>query len=254
MSRVYGREYDVRRASEAIVKNKDVIKNAERECLKMFRTKTSWDDVFDVFDDLGKYNKASNMKKIAEVEPVYGTNVLLSKPFISVYEDNHILTYPTLTAREIYRIYTAYFYGKKLVGNKKYMDEYPELIPLLFEYFSLKERVQNPLDTFEQFNLQDKLKMAKSFLRLYNKFHKNEEKYELEDFESEVLILLQSYSSLDASLQLIDMFEDDQKKALKIMGDVIENNKETSEILYDNGIETYHYPRLIKTIVGQKNK
>lgn len=248
MSRIFGRQYDLESVCNKLVSEK-------YESYRPDNRKVPWEDVKLATAGLDVYLSPKAIELMEKKNFIIARNVLHRKPVTFVFndpKDASVIVFPTFIAREEYKADFAKFLGEVTAGNPTYDNEYQQLIPLLFEYFYLTLKYENPDDVFEIKKLNDSVAIAKKFISNFKLYHRIPEYYGDLNFESDILSALQNISSLDVSLQLIEMMKTEPEKALKIIDDIILKKGHTYDILADNDIYSYGYKTLRKTIDNRK--
>lgn len=248
MSRIFGRQYDLESVCRKLV-------SEQYDIYKPDKNKVSWEDVKMSSSGLDVYLSPKAIELMEKKDFIIARNVLHRNVSTFVFNDPKeasVIIFPTYNAKEEYKARFVKFLGEVVAGNPNYDNEYQQLLPLMFEYFYFTLRYTNPDDAFEVKNLNDSIKMAKKFISNYKLYHRIPEYYGDLNFESDILSVLQNISSLDVSLQLIEMMKTSPEKALKIIDDIILKKGQTYDILADNDIYSYGYKTLRKTIEKRK--
>lgn len=249
-TRSYHREYDTTMMSEEILRNKELFKQFDRDLAKRRKEKTIWESIYKASDVIDKYmgDKAKDTLKNANIQ--FDRNVLLRNISYYVLRSKSEMLFPTYNAREEYKPEVAKLCGCTVSGDQGYGNEYNELLGLMYQYLYLLETDKDARKTFEDLNMAGKLKQARDFLKDKELFgeKKDSEGY----YCSSLFTAVQSYSSFDAALQLIDRMALDKEGVLQFIKEMGENPQYIEEMVKDNGINTYNYYNLRKTIDRRK--
>lgn len=251
--RAYHREYDTTAMSKEIVKNEVLFKQIDQKLQERRKEKTSWDSIFKSHNVIVKYIGENAKKVLQETSFIYNRNAFLSDVSYSILPSKSQMLFPTYSAREEYKSEVMKLFGCTVSMDQGYGNEYNELLGLMYQYLYLAETDKDARKTFEDINLAGKLKLAKKFLK---------DKNILSDFPPYFDVLycdsifrtLQSYSSFDAALQLIDRIDTDKEGVLNFIKQMGENPRHIEEMVKDNGINTYHYYSFRKVLEKRKNK
>ena len=240
MSKIYGRRHDMESLSREIITcNPQIDFNLQQQPI-------SWQNVLGVEKDISLKLSEKMASKLANTPISIKRNPFRRYPKMNSgnnYDQIASFTFPSLDARYEYRGAYANFLGRLLYRYKEYNDEYHHLIPFLFEYFSYQD---TSTEEFEKIKILEQQKLGLTFLRFLNEIDHKE--HDMDDCEAVILSAMQYFSLFDAALQLTDIFEKDESKVLKIVDDILTQKKKTFEVLEDEGISTYGYKRLRKTI------
>lgn len=244
MSKIFGRKFDVYNVSEELIDSSIPTYDSPR----IF---TNYEDVISAANYIKPYLSSKVIEILKNSKLELKLNILFSEmrinPANALKQTSEVI-FPTIRARESYKIDFVNFLGDVLTKSKNRSQEFGLLLPFIFEYFYLLGTSETPKDEFEKRNLAKLMKEAKIFIRKYKKYDKDSEKYELSDFEVIILSMMKRYSSLDASLTLIDMMDYNGKEVLSIINSIASKDEKPEIILEQNGITTYGYKRLRKTI------
>ena len=247
MSRLYGRIEDVRSISDYLKENyngiytpdKTIIKDSELEhapnVIESYLTK----DIVDYLNGI-------------DIE-MYWDRTIRETTYSGYEEEKTIIAFPTKEMREEYRRDLMYFMGDllrrknldKVPNNMEIICQYSSVLPLLIEYLFLKESGKE--DRFSPKNLRDLKISATEYLKRYKrKIDKPSKEDELLD---DTLVILIALSSMDATLQIRDMFANDKDGLIKLIDELYVNeNHNREEIMRRRDIDTYGFKTLRKEI------
>ncbi len=249
--RAYHREYDTTSMSEEIGRNKMIFKEIDSELKERRKEKTSWDSIANSHDVIVKYigENAKNILQSTNIE--YSRNILLNDVSYAILPLRSRMLFPTYGACEEYKAEVMKLYGCTVSSNQGYGNEYNELLGLMYQYLYLMETDKDARKTFEDINMAGKLKIAKKFLKDKKVLSSLPQFYDVVYCDS-IFRTLQSYSSFDAALQLIDRMEEDKEGVLSFVREMGESPKDIEAMVKDNGINTYHYYNFRKVLEKRK--
>ncbi len=249
--RAYHREYDTTMMSEEILRNEKLFKQFDRDLASRRKQKTTWESIKDC-DVIVQYMGNNAKEKLQNANFQFDRNVFLRNISYYVLPSKSEILFPTYSAREEYKPEVMKLYGCTVSGDLGYGNEYNELLGLMYQYLYLMETDKDARKTFEDLNMAGKLKQARNFLKDKKLF--GQDNYADGYYCDSLFTAVQSYSSFDAALQLIDRMSEDKEGVLEFIREMGENPEYIEEMVKDNGINTYNYYNLRKTIEKRKNK
>lgn len=252
-TRSYHREYDTTMMSEEIERNKDLFKQFDRDLAKRRKEKTTWESIYKASDVIDKYmgDKAKDTLKNANIQ--FDRNVLLRNISYYVLRSKSEMLFPTYSAREEYKPEVAKLCGCTVSGDQGYGNEYNDLLGLMYQYLYLLETDKDARKTFEDLNMAGKLRKACKLFAAKEKYNGKEDHISVYDYCRKLFSIVQSYSSFDAALQLIDKMSLDKEGVLQFIKEMGENPECIEDMVRDIGINTYNYHSFRKTIDKRKN-
>lgn len=277
MSRLYGRSLDVYSVSKHLVDNKPEKHKREKD-------KTTWEEVTECPSLIEDYLPSSAVK-IIESKPirVVGSPFVVKEGSLFVEGEDPTLLFPRWTPIDEYKRELVYFLGTvlanencdKMPNDNSIPCEFSSVLSLLLEYLYLKE--QGKEDSFSPKHLKELLYNAKKYIISYDNYHKNlldKRAYDMfsdggyqdlgeldsyydkqeKDILKATLQCLVPYSSMDATLQIIERYKD--KAEIKELIDMLVQNpnNDRQKALNDLGIETYGYNSLKKEIDRKRGR
>ncbi len=268
MSRLYGRSDDVYNVSKYLLEKELIDYNYDK-------TKISLEEVENTPSYIEKYLPDKAIEIITNTPVVLSKSILIRKPLTFLPKDSSedpVMYFPKSKIIREYQNDVIFFLGRifasyspdKMPDDFTIPCEYHDVIPLILNYLYNKEN--NNESNFSLKYLHELLSNSKSFVKIYDSYQKfieakNEdrifgsddriEKYDNSNMKAILYKTLQSLvplSSMDASLQIIDRFNnvDEYKNLLDELISNPEHNRE--EILKHKGIETFGFKRLKKEI------
>ncbi len=268
MGRLYGRSSDVYNVSKYLLDKK-------LEKYNQDKTKTSLYDIGLSASSIKVYLPDKAVEIITNTPIVLSRAMFIREPLTFMPYDKEgepIIYFPKNRVIKEFQNDFIFFIGRvlaayspdKMPDNFSIPCEYHDVIPFLLNYLYQKENGNE--NNFSLKYLHELLDNAKSFVKVYDSYNKfldakNEErifgssdkikKYDESNMKAILYKTLQSLvplSSMDATLQIIDKYndQDDYKKIIEEL--VINPNNNREEILMDKGIETFGFKRLIKEI------
>lgn len=248
--RSYHREYDTTMMSEEILRNEKLFKQFDRDLKARQKEKTTWESIPDAHKVIVQYMGDKAKEKLQNANIKLDRNVLLRNVSYYVLRSKSQMLFPTYSAREEYKPEFVKLCGCTVSDDQGYGNEYNELLGLMYQYLYLMETDKDARKTFEDLNLAGKLREARNFLKDKELFgeDKNADGY----YCSSLFSAVQSYSSFDAALQLIDRMGEDKEGVLKFIKEMGEDPSHIEEMVKDNGINTYNYYNFRKTLDKRK--
>ncbi len=252
MSRLYGRIDDIYNISKYLNNNYNKKYKKDMTCIDA-------KDLEDAPLSLSSYlpNNVINFLNKKEITICY--NPLSRFTSTIIENDEPTIIYPSSKIREEYKRELIYFIGDilkninlDLLPDKFDLKcQYASIVPLLLEYIYLKE--ENKIERFSEKYLSELKENAKDYIRLYDKYHKNENKYDIGTFLMASLTYLVPFASFDACLQVTDKYISDKEKMKELLKELIENPQNNREnIMLKHDIDTYGFKRLRKEIELRK--
>lgn len=249
MIRAYSRITEVKEIA-------DSLSSGELMLYRPNKKKAKWDDVIESSTRIGVFLNPKSLKILDETPLHILKNPLFRDTVTYISKDKTTaskIIFPTIRGREDYKPQLAHFYGLA-AGYTTDSDEYNLVLSYMFEYFYFLLHENNPEETFSLRNLTKRVSLAKAFETIYSIYYEDPRTIDIREFERFIANCLQNFSSLEASLQLIDRKDTDLKGILGIVDDIIQKKGTTEEILRNSGIETQDYKTLKKTIDRFKMK
>ena len=251
--RAYHREYDTTYMSEEILRNKELFEKLDQDLAKRRKEKTTWDSIDKVRDAIEEY-MGFNAKDILQNTKIEFDKIFfLRNVFYSVSRDNSFIVFPSLSAREEYKLEVIKLYGCVISGDQYFSNQYNELLGLMYQYLYLMETDKDARKTFEDLNMAGKLRKACKLFAAKEKYNGKEDHISVYDYCRKLFSIVQSYSSFDAALQLIDKMSLDKEGVLQFIKEMGENPECIEDMVRDIGINTYNYHSFRKTIDKRKN-
>ncbi len=250
MSRIYGRKYDVLSVSKKL-------SDSQLPKYTKDKRKISFNQMIEAKDSIESFLSPKAIHILENSQIKISRNVLNVTPLIlpaNSMGKKPELIIPTYSPIEENKIDFVHFLGDILTSSKNKMKEYGLLLPFILEYVYLKETTPDALDRFEKRNLSELVKKAKSFMNGYQKYEKDPYRYDLLDYESFILESMRNFSSFDATLQLIELYDENKEEVKQLIDEMITKDKKASEVLTDANIYTYGYKSLKKSIMRQSKR
>ncbi|MBO5376697.1 MAG: hypothetical protein J6A52_07615 [Bacilli bacterium] len=208
-----------------------------------------WNEIIDASTNIGYFLTPTAIKLInnAPIEIVRDPLRTKTMSFVSKNNDKpSVIVFPTFFGREDYKPQIASFYG--LATGYQDSDEYGLVLSHLYEYLYFLISSENPIDEFALRNLTKKIPESQRFLEVCKNFFGDNRTIERSDLEKLIKVCLQSFSSLEISLQLIEQMNSDSTTFLEVADEIIQKKKSPEEIIKSKGLETTGYKTLKKTI------
>ncbi len=130
--------------------------------------------------------------------------------------------------------------------------QFASVLPILFDSIYMKETGR--MDEASLKFLHELRGNARRYIRTYEKYNRNPDNEDMRQFIINTLIFLIPFSSMDASLQIMEKYGEDKEGMKKLIDEFIvnENGNQREQILLDRGIETTGFKSLRKEI--ERNK
>lgn len=251
---VFHREYDLYFLANEISSKSEELSLLKRKYLKIRKDKTSWKSLFTDSSVIDPFIGEKAISTLENTDIEVKRNVFCHDTDYFVSPTRNIILFPTYRAREVYKAEFVNFLGNVVSKNQGMSNEYNELLGLLYEYLYLKETDTFAKDTFEAINLPSKLKDANILLKVKPLYEEDDNRYDDMDYFRALILGLHSFSSLEASLQLIskmDTDKDDVIELIKAMGNEPQN---IESLVKEYGIDTYGYPEFRKVLKKTQKK
>lgn len=255
MSRLYGRTIDIYSISKYL--NENHINKYTKD-----KRTIDFDELNSAIDTVKPYLSIDTINYLMECDIQVSGKLFAKETIFSGYgEENNIIIFPSRTMKEEYKRELMYFIGELL--KRKNPDlipskfdikcQYSDMLPLLVEYLYMKETGNE--DKYSDKHLNDLALNAKEYVKIYEGYKNGSLNMSEDNFLMNSLLYLVPLSSLDATLQVIDLFKDDKDKMVELLSLLIENaNNNREEIMTDKNISTYGFKRLRKEIDYKRGK
>lgn len=254
MSRLMGR------STELYSLSKDFVE-ADLPKYKQDRTVISDNDLVDAPEMIRMYLPERAVKYIKE-HPISvlvkrlnrGTTTIAP---IDMEEDTPYMIVNSSKMREEYKRELIFFLGQLLSRiNFDMMHLTDFTIPCQYGSFMslymdlLYHRTIGKEDEFSLKYLEELTGNAERYIKIYERYNKNPEIFDINKFMVDTLTFLTPFSSMDAALQAGEKLGDDKEEIKKMLDELIinENHNSREQILLDRGIETSGFPTLRKEL------
>ena len=194
----------------------------------------------------------------------YGINkrsrdVLLYPPK-DIEQDEPIMTIPSDELRAEYRRDLIYFIG--LIFARFNNDiQYLNSLDIPAQYASFLQTYLDLLyckhegleDTFLDKYIKDLKENARVYIKKYEKFNKRQKDRDYPEFIMNTLLVLQSFASMDAAIQVGEKYGDNVDEIRKLIHEFIVNkdHNDREHLLADRGIDTVGFKALRKKLEGK---
>lgn len=243
MDEIFNRQVDtLNLARELDSRSDDIFKGLTSNFV--LTEKISWKKVFELLDLNFDFMTEKAKEELKNRRLVIKKNPFLRATFTFFEDDKIIVTYPTFLARDAYRAELIRMMGDSISLTRDEEHLNGALLGFLYQYLFLKDNYPNYKDVFEDNNLKEMLITARRHLIFLDDFYANHESFSRDEFKYILGLNVRELSSFDAALAYIEnMSPEELKKFVMMLG---ENTFKVDEIVKNDNIDTYDYPRLRK--------
>lgn len=251
---IFHREYDIFFMVNEISGKSETLSFLKRKYLQMRKSKTSWKSLFTASSVIDPFIGESAISTLEDTDIMVKRNVFCHNTDYFVSPTRNIILFPTYSAREIYKAEFVNFLGNVVSKNQGMSNEYNELLGLLYEYLYLKETDPLAKDTFETINLHSKLKDANLILKMKKLYEEDDNKYDDMDYFRAIILGLHSFSSFEASLQLISKMDTDRNDVIELIKTMGNEPENIESLVKEYGINTWSFPEFRKVLTKKYKK